>query len=228
MMHAPPYGPHNGPDPNIHSRLLSEPFPMAAPFLRVIVAATTSLGTAPLAYSINRSLTAALCYRLHPHTYESVILDQRYVQAWGLSKQDLWFTALGNMAQDAYDLQRFQTSTDTEVNVVKGHTWPGTAHVMRLVDLMYEPAPYGAVVMMPDTNTMLYSVLRSKRSLPMIPFIFQTFQSLSAGVQPLTDQLIWWRDGKVTGMSTRPGEAGAVQIAQSTEFSFLLDHELPG
>lgn len=227
-MHAPQSGPPSGPGPDIHSRLLSGPFLAAAPYLRVLVVANSAvLGPAPLAYSISKEVSAVLCYRPHPQAHDAVVLDTRFTHAWALSKQDLWFTALANMRYETYDPQVFHTTADTEVNVVHGISWPGTAHVMRLVDLIPGAAPFGAVVMLPNSNTMMYSVLRSKRSLPIIPFIFQSFQALAADGPPLTDQLIWWRDGAVRAMGTRVGQGGSVEIAQSTEFSFLLDHELP-
>ncbi|WP_147280105.1 hypothetical protein [Marinitenerispora sediminis] len=227
-MNVPYRGPHNGPSHDIHARLLTEPFQNAAPYLRVVLTGDpTALGGDKLAYSVNPLLTALLCFRLNPSSYEAAILDRRHAEAWGLTKQDLWFTALGNMAHDQYDLQSFPTNADTAVNVVHGITWPGSAHVMRLVEIMREPAPFGAVVMLPSPNTMLYAVLHSKRSRPIIPFIYQTFQSLVEDGDPLTDQLIWWRNGQVTGMATRPGEGGSVQVSQNREFSFLLDHELP-
>ncbi|PSL01059.1 hypothetical protein CLV63_101538 [Murinocardiopsis flavida] len=227
-MHAPQFGPPGGPGPDIRIRLLGEPFHAAAPFLRVLVLPNSAgLGPSPLAYSISKELSAVLCYRPNPHTYDAVVLDAAFTQVWGLSKQDLWFTALANMRYESFEPQVFQTTADTEVTVVHGMTWPGTAHVMRLVDLIHGPAPFGAVVMLPNSNTMMFAVLRSKRSLPIIPFIFQTFQSLAADAPPLTDHLIWWRDGSVRAMGTRVGQGGSVEIAQSTEFSFLLDHELP-
>ncbi|GAA1760925.1 MULTISPECIES: hypothetical protein [Streptomonospora] len=224
-----PYNPHGQPaPPDAHSRLLAEPFAAAQPHLRIVLTGDPSgLGTDKLAYSVNPRLTALLCYRTNPQTYEAAVLDVRHARAWGVGKQDLWFAAMRNLAYEPYDLQTFNTSADTPVHVVHGIGWPGSSHVMRLVDVAQEPMPYGAVVMLPSPNTMLYAVLRSKRSASLIPFLYQTFQSLVQDGDPVTDQIIWWRNGRVTGMATQPDADGGVGIRQTPEFSFLLDHELP-
>ncbi|GAB3449676.1 hypothetical protein GCM10027570_24360 [Streptomonospora sediminis] len=225
-----PHQPHGGPPPvhDVHSRLLSEPYAAAQPHLRIVLTGDPSdLGTDKLAYSINPRLTALLCYRTNPETYEAAVLDHRHRQAWGVGKQDLWFAALHNLAYEPYDLRTFETNTDTPVHVVHGIGWPGSAHVMRLVEIAREPLPFGAVVMLPSPNTMLYAVLRSKRSVALIPFLYQTFQSLARDGDPVTDQIIWWRGGRVTGMSAQPDPGGGVGVRQTPEFSFLLDHELP-
>ncbi|GAA3765030.1 hypothetical protein HDA32_001252 [Spinactinospora alkalitolerans] len=227
-MNPPYHGPHNGPQHDVHARLLGEPFHIAAPFLRVLLTGEpTMLGPDQLAYSINPYLTAMVGYRLHPATYESAIMEKRHAQAWGVSKQDLWFTALGNMAYDRYEPQALQAAGDTVVHAVHGVTWPGSAHMMRLVEVMREPAPFGAVVMLPNPNTLLYAVLRSKRSGPVLAALHRHHQSMVPPEGPVSDQLILWRGGRVSGMSTRPGPDGAVQIKKSQEFRFLLDHELP-
>ncbi|MDA0567834.1 hypothetical protein LG943_26440 [Streptomonospora sp. S1-112] len=234
-MSHPPYGPPqppSGPPPtDVHRWLLSQPFPAVQPNLRVILTGDPSaLGTDKLAYSINPQLTALLCYRTNPANYEAAVLDVRHTQQWGLTKQDVWFAALHNLAYEHYDLKSFPTSApnaDTPVQVLIGQSWPGSAHVMRLVDVVREPMPYGAVVMLPSPNTMIFAVLRSKRSASLLPFIYNTFQSLREDGDPVTDQMIWWRGGRVTGMSTQADPGGGVGIRQSPEFSFLLDHELP-
>ncbi|GAA4916367.1 hypothetical protein [Streptomonospora salina] len=216
------------PASGVHSRLLAEPYAAAAPYLRIILTGDPSeLGTDKLAYSVNPQLTALLCYRTDPRTYEAAVLDHRHARAWGVAKQDLWFAAMGNLAHEPVDLQSFPAGADTPVNIVHGIGWPGSAHVMRLVDVAREPLPYGAVVMLPSPNTMLYAVLRSKRSVALIPFLYRTFHSLLQDGGPVTDQIIWWRNGRVTGMGTRPDPGGGVGISQTPEFSRLLDHELP-
>ncbi|MUL42103.1 hypothetical protein FZ103_13100 [Streptomonospora sp. PA3] len=227
-----PYPPHGRPGPpasDVHSRLLAEPYAAAQPYLRIVLTGDPSgLGGDKLAYSISPHLTALLCYRTNPENYEAAVLDVRHARAWGLGKQDLWFAAMRNLAYEPYDLQTFQTNADTPVHVLHGIGWPGSAHVMRLVEVAQEPLPYGAVVMLPSPNTMLFAVLRSRRSVSLLPFLYQTFQSLTRDGDPVTDQIIWWRNGRVTAMSTQPDPGGGVAVKQTPEFSFLLDHELPG
>ncbi|QBI55585.1 hypothetical protein [Streptomonospora litoralis] len=225
-----PYHPHGHPVPpaEVHSRLLTEPYSAAQPRLRIVLTGDPAgLGSDKLAYSINPRLTALLCYRTDPQTYEAAVLDVRHTQAWGVGKRDLWFTALRNLAYESHDLQTLQTGADTPVHVLHGVSWPGSAHVMRLVDIVPEPLPYGAVVMLPSPNTMLFAVLRSKRSVALLPFLYQTFQSLRQDGEPVTDQLVWWRNGRVSGMDAQPDPGGGVGIRQTAEFSRLLDHELP-
>lgn len=226
-MHFPHPGRYSGPQDNLHDELLRVPFDVVAPWLRVLLTGDpTPLGTDKLAYSINPHLTALLVYRTDPGNYSSAILDKRHTQAWGRSKQDLWFTALGNMAYDQYQQYTVHSGTDTDVQVVQGVDWAGSAHVMRLPDVMRQPAPYGALVMLPDPNVMVYAVLHSRRSLPVIPFLYDVFQRLIEN-GPVTDQMLWWRGGQVRGMSTRPAEGGGVQVKQSPEFNALVERELP-
>ncbi|TQN32454.1 hypothetical protein FHX37_2414 [Haloactinospora alba] len=226
-MGVPPPEPAHGPQPDMHGYVLSMPFPVAAPQLRVALTGDpSSLGTEMLAYSVNPHLTALVCYQTQPSSYEAMVLDKRYLQAWGVSKQDVWFTALRNMAQDPVDGQTYQTTADTPVHVVHGLTWPGSAHVMRLAELAREPLPYGAIVMLPDPNVLVYAVLRSKRSIPLLPFLYQTFRSLDRG-EAITDQMIWWRGGKLSCMPTRSDPAGGLQLQHTDEFSAMLERELP-
>ncbi|GLU46452.1 hypothetical protein [Nocardiopsis ansamitocini] len=226
-MNLPYPGRPSGPSDHVHDQLLHLPFPAAAPRLRILLTGdATAMGTDKLAYSVNPELTALLVYRTGPGNYAGVVLDKRHAQVWGRTKQDLWFTALANMAHDRFQGYTLTSGADTDVHVVSGIDWPGTAHVMRLPDLVRAPLPFGAVVMLPDSNTMIYAVLRSRRSLPMLPFLHQTFRPLAASAPPVSDQLLWWRDGRVSGMSARPTPDGGVQIRHSPEFSRLIDHEL--
>ncbi|KUP95334.1 hypothetical protein [Thermobifida cellulosilytica] len=225
-MNFPHPGPYPGPQGNLHEELLRVPYETAAPWLRVILAGDpTPLGTDKLAYSINPLLTALLVYRTNPNDYSGAVLDKRHAQAWGRSKQDLWFAALGNMARDRYQEHVLPSGADTDVHVVQGVDWAGSAHVMRLPDVMRRPAPHGALVMLPDPNVMVYTVLYSRRSLPVIPFLYTVFRQYAAA--PVTDQMLWWHDGRVHGMSTRPAPDGGVQLRQSPEFSDLIERRLP-
>ncbi|GAA3758899.1 hypothetical protein [Salinactinospora qingdaonensis] len=236
--------PYPGPDPHygnlpyghappshgdIHERLLATPFEAVAPHLRLVLFGgdATGLGGDKLAYSINPTLTAVLAYRLDPGSFQSALLEQRHAQAWAMNKRDLWFSALHNMAYDQYRIDTYPGAPDTASYVVTGLTWPASAHVMRLSDLIAEPMPYGAVAMAPEPNTLICAVLRSKRSAPVIPAMHLIFCDRIIDGVPLTDQLLWWRGGSVSGMPMRPSADGGVQVRQSPEFSYLLDYELP-
>ncbi|TDQ52144.1 hypothetical protein [Actinorugispora endophytica] len=226
-MNPPHPGRYSGPQDNLHERLLHVPFHEAAPWLRVLLTGDPgAMGTDKLAYSVNPLLTALLIYRTDPGSYSGIVLDKRHTRAWGRDKQDLWFTALGNMAYDQVREQALYSGTDTDVRIVHGVDWAGSAHVMRLPELMREPAPHGALVMLPDANTMVYTVLRSRRSMPVIPFLYRTFLDLRTD-GAVTDQLLWWRGGRVHGMSTLPADGGGVQVKHSPEFSNMIDRELP-
>ncbi|EOR72069.1 hypothetical protein JCM3263A_11470 [Thermobifida fusca] len=227
-MHFPHPGRYSTPQDNLHEELLRVPFDVAAPWLRVLMIGDPAAAGPydKLAYSINPELTALLVYRTDPGNYSGVVLDKRHTQAWGRTKQDLWFTALGNMAYDQYQEYTVSSGGDTDVHVVQGIGWAGSAHVMRLSDVMQQPAPYGALVMLPDTNVLAYTVLRSRRSLPAISTLYSVFQQLNEG-NAVTDQMLWWRDGRLQGMATRPAGNGGVQVRHSPEFDAVIDRELP-
>ncbi|GAB3204783.1 hypothetical protein ACQEU5_03235 [Marinactinospora thermotolerans] len=224
-----PYRIHN--DEAVHARLLSDPLYQVAPYLRVLVLGDPRfLGPEPLAYSINESVTAAVCVRTGPAADGAVILGKRHAHAWGTTKQDLWFTALRNMATETYDLKVFQAA-DTVLNVVTGHGWPGTAHVMRLVELSADPMPYGALAMLPSPNTLMFAPLRSRRSMSVVAFMWETFQELARGGMPVTDQIVWWRGGTVMAIRTEPappqdGRPG-VRLNAPAEFGRMVEEELP-
>ncbi|MFC4564710.1 hypothetical protein ACFO4E_22865 [Nocardiopsis mangrovi] len=240
--YGPPYGPPNGYPPGPYppqgppppavtphidiQALQNESLDEARLNLRVIMNNDPStLGTDKLAYSVNPGLTALIVRRL-PDPSKSVLLDKRHTHRWGCTKADLWGMALANMAYEPVDFQSFQTDADTSINVVKGDGWPGAAHVMRLPEIVREPMPFGAILMMPNSNVLLYAVLRSQRSRPLISFLYNTALSLADG-DLFVEQLLWWREGKLHGMSARPDPGGGVQLRQNKEFTFLLDHELP-
>jgi hypothetical protein len=212
--------------------LTQQPFSAVAPALRVILTgAPDGLGTDKLAYSINPMLTALIAYRTRQDNFESLILDERHAQAWGMSRQDIWYTALRNMAGDRMDVQNFpaQTDADTAINVVRGVDWPAAPQLMRLPEVARDPMPYGAVAVLPDTNMMLFFVLRSQRSRRLLPFLYDVFQNLSRDHRPVTDQIMWYRAGRVVAMPARPDPSGqGVQIMRDDEFNRVLEHELPG
>ncbi|WP_067967328.1 hypothetical protein [Nocardiopsis trehalosi] len=223
----PPGPPPAGPAPQIDlDAILTESLDEARMHLRVILNTdVTQLGGDKLAYSVNAGLTAMIVRRT-PDRDRSLVLDKSHTRRWNTTKRDLWTTALRNMVYEPIEVQTHDTNADTPVHVVQGAGWPGASHVMRLPEIVREPMPYGAIVMLPTSNTMVYAVLRSRRSLPLIPFLYRTSTALVGG-EPFVDQLLWWRDGNVNGMSVRPDPGGGVQVRQSEEFTFLLDHELP-
>ena len=210
---------------------MRQPFPAVAPNLRIVLTGPPdALGRGKLAFSINPMLTALVAYRTRPDTFESLILDERHAQAWRMNRQDVWYTALRNMAADRVDVQTFptQTDADTTLNVVRGVGWPAAPQLMRLPEIARDPMPYGAVAVLPDTNMMLYFVLRTQRSRKLLPFVYDVFRNLSRDHHPVTDQIMWYRAGRVKAIPARPDPSGqGVQIMRDDEFDHVLERELP-
>ncbi|GAA3765039.1 hypothetical protein HDA32_001253 [Spinactinospora alkalitolerans] len=223
------YNVHHGQADHVHAQLMRDPFPAVAPHLRLMVVDDPyMMGQRPLAYSVSSRCTAALCVK--QSRTEAVFLGQDHAHAWGVGKQDIWFAALQNMAYEPVEVTPNESTADVPLYTLYGKDWAGSAHIMRLGDVLPGPAPFGAVAMLPGVNSILFAPLLSKRSLRILPMMWLVYKRFSSEDRAVTDHLLWWRGGRLSAMDAMDSEQvdgkSGIHLIESPEFQRMKD-ELP-
>lgn len=142
----------------------------------------------------------------------------------GVPSQQLWSWGLDNLRNDQVDLRRLQTTSGGVLNVVLAQSTYGATHVLRLGELMEEPAPYGALVTVPHVSAVTYLPLRSHVDMQMVPYMMYLISELQQGDgNALSSELYWWtKEGIEPQGVTLQGESA--QLSVTSRFREMLQN----
>lgn len=75
--------------------------------------------------------------------------------------------------------------------------WPpaGELSQPRLEDVLDEPAPYGALVTVPNNHQATLHVVRDVDAITMVPWLAFLIGPLNRCPDPLSPSVYWWKDG---------------------------------
>ncbi|PSK98441.1 hypothetical protein CLV63_105115 [Murinocardiopsis flavida] len=206
---------------DVRARIMRDPFPAVAPHVRVMmVDDPRAMGGNSLAYSVSARCTAVMCVKMG--RTETVVIGRDHLHAWGVAKHDVWFAALRNLAAEPVTVTPNESTADVPLYTLYGADWAGSSHVMRLGDVLPAPTPFGAVAMLPGLNSILFAPLMSQRSLAILPMMWLVYQRFTAEDRPVTDQLLWWHNGRLSAMDAMDsapidGKSG-IHVIESPEF----------
>jgi hypothetical protein len=111
----------------------------------------------------------------------------------GVSSQQLWAWGLENLRNDPATVRPVNATAGGQLNAVLAKSTYGATHVLRLNELLGEPAPYGALVTVPHVSTLIYLVLRSHVDMRMVPYLMYLVAELQQGDgNALSSELYWW------------------------------------
>ena len=154
------------------------------------------------------------------------IVNDAMAAALGGSEEELLAIGRANVRQEEDRpglVERMEVEPGVVVDVFGGDSfyaatwglWPG--------DLAPEVGEHGALVVMPFRHQVAVHALRSEQGAILAPgWMLRLAQlGVSDGVGPVSDQLFWWRDGRLSHLPGRAFEDG-VEFTPSDEYVELI------
>jgi hypothetical protein len=183
-----------GPGDTLITEALAKDFDQARRTMKLRLWGRESLPQVPLiAWDIADDLVAVLTFDL-PQTLVSVRRED--ATAWGVSKDELWRTAMANVhAEGLLPAPALETGNGAEVWVIDGETtFFAASHVLFLEAYGAAASPYGAIVAVPRRHLVLFHPIIDLRiidavssMLAVVPWMFRE------GPGSITSSLYWWR-----------------------------------
>lgn len=143
-----------------------------------------------------------------------------------LSPEQLWGWGLENLRNDQVSLRQIPATSGGTLNVITSQSTYGATQLLRLGELLPEPAPYGALVTVPHVSAVTYLVLRTHVDMRMVPYMMYLMAELQQGDGgALSTELYWWTtDGVEPQGVTLQGESA--QLSVTARFRDMLQ-QLP-
>jgi hypothetical protein len=136
-------------------------------------------------------------------------------QAWGMGSEDVWLQSATNLRNEHFALSEFDTAAGVTMYMFTGQGWPGTAHLTRLGEALSTQLPAGALVTLPDENTLLVLPIHNPRVLDMVGFMYATGHEITRGQPPMAARTYWWHEGVLEPLDVQwHGQAARVSGSQ--------------
>jgi hypothetical protein len=140
----------------------------------------------------------------------------------GVPIRELWNWGLENLRKDEVETRHVYATAGGKFNVVMSQSTYGATHVVRLGDLLTEPAPYGVLVTVPHVSVLTYMVLRTHVDMRMVPYLMYLLAELQQGDGgALSSELYWWTEKGLEPQGvTLQGESA--QLSVTARFRDML------
>jgi hypothetical protein len=145
-------------------------------------------------------------------------------QRWGSDPRTLWGWGLDNLRRDEISVRPTDTTTGNRLHVVMGRSGTASAQLLRVAELLHEPAPFGLFVAVPVHGVLIFMVLRSHADLRMVPFVINTGRSLGRSSPMLSERLYWWHNGSLEHIGVTMRSPDDAQLSVQLGFHQMLQH----
>ncbi|UGQ12870.1 hypothetical protein LO772_04415 [Yinghuangia sp. ASG 101] len=210
-----PAGPHGQPGgPGGHSdvrhMLLGAPAERVRQDLRLTVTRVGPHMAPPaLAWPVTDEIAAVACVRLPDGAI--VTAEIPMAQAWGMGAEDIWLQSATNLRGEHFSRSEFDTAAGVPMTMFTGQAWPGAAQLTRLGEALGEDLPAGALVTLPEENTLLTIPIHNPRVIDMVGHMFATGHELTRGQPPMSARPLWWHEGVIEPLDVQwHGQTGHV------------------
>lgn len=202
---------------DVRQMLIGAPVDRVRLDLRLTVTRTgPHLAPPAMAWPIGDELAAVACVRLPDGAI--VTAEIPMAQAWGMAAEDVWLQSATNLRAEHFARSEFDTAAGVPMTMFTGQGWPGSAHLTRLGEALGEDLRSGALVALPDENTLLVLPIRNPRVLDQVGHMFGTGHELTRGQQPMSVRPLWWHEGVVEPLDVQwHGQVG--QVCGSARFN---------
>lgn len=183
-----------GPGGDVRQMLLGAPVDRVRQDLRLSVTRVgPHLAPPALAWPVTDELAAIACVKLPDGAIVSAEVPM--AQAWGMGPEDVWLQSATNLRGEHVSRSEFDTASGVPMVMLTGQAWPGSAHLTRLGEALGEELPAGALVTLPDDNTLLAIPIHNPRVIDMVGFMYGTGHELTRGQPPMSMRPLWWHEG---------------------------------
>ncbi|WP_436772717.1 hypothetical protein [Yinghuangia sp. YIM S09857] len=203
--------------PDVRQMLTGAPVERIRQDLRLSVTRVGPHLAAPaIAWPITEDLAAIACVKLPDGAIATAEVPM--AQVWGMEAEDVWLQGAGNLRAEHFSRSEFDTASGVAMTMFTGQAWPGSAQLTRLGEALGEELPAGALVTLPDDNTLLTIPIHNPRVIDMVGHMFATGHELTRGQHPMSARPLWWHDGVVEPLDVQwHGQVG--QVSGSARFN---------
>jgi hypothetical protein len=172
---------------------------------------------------LGADLIAALCVR---GGHDGFPVGRSLASQWGVDDAELWTIALDNLRREPHDLSK-AVREDRPVYMLVGDTWYTSANLLRLDELIDEPAPHGMLVIAPSFNALGFWVIPdigvANAMFPMQKLGRDLWKKVSAGDWGLSPDLFWWSDGRLDIIKMTKNNDGSTTASSSARFMDMIN-----
>jgi len=156
-----------------------------------------------------------------PRTVETV--SKSVASRLGPTIDELFAVGLSNVLEkEPWKLHSLDVASGIGLSVVTSESMFGASHALMLERHLTGPAPYGALVGVPNQHVALFHEIRDmKVALAVIDLIAVIRGFNREGPRPVSQGLYWWRDGAFTELPYRPLAEG-VEFRPPLEFAQMI------
>ncbi|MEU8137594.1 hypothetical protein [Streptodolium elevatio] len=172
-----------------------------------------------IAWPLTDELAAIACVKLPDGAIAPAEVPM--AQAWGMESEDVWLQSATNLRAEHFSRSEFDTASGVPMTMFTGQAWPGSAQLTRLGEALGEDLPAGALVTLPDDNTLLAIPIHNPRVIDMVGHMFGTGHELTRGQHPMSVRPLWWHDGVIEPLDVQwHGQVG--QVSGSPRFGQVM------
>ncbi|MDI2124872.1 hypothetical protein [Yinghuangia seranimata] len=210
-------GGFGGPGGDVRQMLVGAPVDRVRQDLRLSVTrGGPHLAPPALAWPLGDELAAVACVKLPDG--QIVTAEIPMAQAWGMGPEDVWLQCATNLRGEHFARSEFDTAAGVTMTMFTGQGWPGTAHLVRIGEALGEDVPHGALVTVPDENTLLVVPLNNQRVLDVVPQMYQTGHEITRGQHPFSTRTYWWHEGVLEPLEVQ-WQGQLARVSGSPRFS---------
>jgi hypothetical protein len=178
-------------------------------------------GSAPVIRPVAPGIASVLVYDF-PDSIGTTHRD--HLAEWPVSEDELFETALRNTLTEAMPVQQHVPAEGgATVEAFLGDSFYVTTRVLDLPTLLPGLGAAGAVVALPHRHALLTHPIVDLRVVQAIQTLIQVAAGMyREGPGSITDQLYWWRDGRLTHLPVRV-EGRSIQFHPPDAFVELLN-----
>ncbi|MCO6007809.1 hypothetical protein NE236_22785 [Actinoallomurus purpureus] len=143
---------------------------------------------------------------------------------WGSDPRTLWGWGLDNLRREDLDVRSDETVAGNALHIVTGPSGTASAQLLRIGELLREPASFGLLLTVPVDGVLIFMVLRSHADLAAVPSIHETSRSVARTGAMLSDRVYWWYQGAMEDVPITVLGAQQARISPRPGLHRMLQH----
>ena len=148
-----------------------------------------------------------------------VSVERTWADAWGRDTDSLYALALANMArEDIPTVDDFSAGEGVKVRSLLSQSFFVASHALHLSRFV-DPSEYGLIVALPHRHVVLIHRIVDHHVVDALEIMAPIAVGMHAeGPGSISDQLFWWRDGRLLRLSSSTDESGQRKLRLPAAF----------
>lgn len=208
--------------------LAGKPVSTLRPRLRPLISPAAAVqGADPVALPFSGGLVTVLCVEGEPTRQgatEALVIPRHLADEWDATDDQLWEWAFQGLTRQRLNRRELNGQNGDKLYITNGlGSWPGAAYALRAEAAFGVELPYGAVVSLPNQNSLCGLPIRTRASLEGVQFLAELTQELrDADGGQFGTELYWYLDGEVERILSL-NEGDGSRLVVSARIKAVLD-----